>query len=138
MRGEIGVSSRGLSLAEVIIAIGLLAVAIVSLVAMFSRGMIQLGHSKQVSQATDAAQTCLETIKAGGPGFVALGTFDGRQDDPANADGFPPAPYPKTAEGYPLVVRASQTGTPAGTVAVSVEVFYESGQKVYLETYLGL
>ena len=127
--------NSGFSVIEVLVAIAILGVAILALVAMYTRGMIMLGHSKQVSAATDAAQACLENVKAKGSGFVALGSFDGRVGDPTQ-DGFPPAPYPRTEHNYPLVVRATRTGAPAGTISIAVDVHYDDQNRVTLATYL--
>ncbi len=120
---------------EVLVAIGIIAVAILALVLMFTRGMVMLGHSKQISEATDAAQVCLETIKAKGVGFVVPGHYDGRVKDPS-VDGFPPSPYPRTAQNYPVVVRATRTGAPLGTISIAVDVHYDEKNRVTLATYL--
>lgn len=130
---------RALSLAEVIIAVGVLAIAILAITGMFTRGFIMLGQSRQVTEATNAGQALLETMTARDPAEISEGVFDGRIPTPPNSDiGFPPAPYPRTEQGYPMVVRASRTGAPPGTVSVIVEVHYSQNSKVTLATYVAL
>lgn len=131
--------SQGFTIVEIILSLGIVAVLLLSLIALFTRGMVMLGHSKQISAANDAAVECLEIVKASGVAAVTPGRFDGRAGDPADAGtGFPPAPYPRTVDGYPLVVEATTSGAPVGTIAVSVEVYYDREQKVVLQTYLPL
>lgn len=130
---------RGFTVVEVVLSLGIVAILLLSVIALFTRGMVVLSHSKQVSAATDAAEECMETIKAGGPSLIAAGLYDGRADDPVDlGTGFPPSPYPRTTEGFPVVVQATTAGAPAGTMAILVEVYYESAQKVILQTYLPL
>ena len=104
---------------------------------MFTQGMYVLSHSKQVDFATERAHQCLETVRALSVGAIVPGTYDSRSGD-APASGFPPPPYNPTPDAYPMVVNASTTGAPAGTIALRVDVYYDQNRKVSLETYFSL
>ena len=104
---------------------------------MFTQGMYVLSHSKQVDFATERAHECLETVRALGSAAIVPGTYDSRSGD-APVSGFPPTPYNPIPDDFPMVVEATTTGAPAGTIAVRVEVYYEPERKVSLETYYSL
>ena len=130
---------QALSLAEIIIAVGILAIAILAIAGMFTHGIVMLGQSRQVTDATNAGQACLERITARGPEGISEGVFDGRVPTPANSDAqFPPQPYPRTEQGYPMVVRATRVGAPVGTIGLTVEIYYSSRSKVTLATYVAI
>ena len=123
---------RGLSLPEVILALAVLAVALVSLVLVFGRGLTLQRKSAQLVQATQAAQRELEAIRD--LPFADLPTtatdFDGRVPQPA-VGGFPPAPYP----GDESRLRVHIEPRHATLRWVRVEAFY-SGGSLLLETFL--
>ena len=130
---------RGLSIAELLVAIAMVAIALLAIIAMFTQGFFMLSQSKQLGSATERGQQCLENIKANGVAFVSLGRFDSRAGDlPNETTGFPPPPYPTSTSGTSndMVVEASNTITPAGTIAVTVQVYYEDNKKMELQTYL--
>ena len=132
-----GVGRRGFSLIEVALSIAILAIILLGISAMFTQGMYVLSHSKQVDLATERAQECLETIRALGVGSVVAGTYDSRAGD-VPVSGFPPTPYNPIPDDYPMVVEATTTGAPTGTIAVRVDVYYEQNRKISLETYFSL
>ena len=133
---------RGLTVLETLIAVGLLSVALLSLLLVFTQGMRWLRQSSQVTGATDVAREFLERVRANGYDQVVVGTYDGRLPVPTPPDatmGFPPGPYPqgiRNKERYTLVVRADATGLPPNTVAVKVDVYWNDQGKISLETYL--
>lgn len=129
--------SRAFSLLEVAVSIAILSIILLSIFAMFTQGMHVLSHSKQVDFATERAQECLETVRAFGVGAVVAGTYDSRIGD-MPVSGFPPYPYNPAPSDYPMVVEATTTGAPPGTIAVRADVYYQPDRKVSLETYFSL
>ncbi len=133
-------SRRGLALAEVVLAVGILAVAVLSLVLVFTKGMTFLLQSNQVAGATDVGREFLEVVRSNGYAFVSPGTYDGRIPTAQNGGtGFPPAPYPvgaRSDQNYTLVVQADTAGMPPNTIAVKVDVYWNARGKVSLQTYL--
>lgn len=133
---------HGLTVLETLIAMGLLSVALLSLLLVFTQGMRWLRQSSQVTGATDVAREFLERVRANGYDQVTPGTYDGRLAVPTAPDpttGFPPGPYPqgvRNNERYTLVVRADSSGLPPNTVAVKVDVYWNDQAKISLETYL--
>jgi type II secretory pathway pseudopilin PulG len=139
-------SQRALTLLEAIVAIGLLALATLSLLTVIVGGMKLMARSNEMAAANDVAKSTLEAIKrdfklhemdALPPGVY---TFDGRISDPADSTGpntFPPAPYPSvTVSGiqYNLVVEGLNEGTRIRRVKVSV--YWDDDTPLVLETLL--
>jgi type II secretory pathway pseudopilin PulG len=134
---------RGLSLAETVLAVGLVGVAVLSLLLVFTNGMRLLTQSGQMTVATDIGREFMEQVRANGAALVVPGVYDSRQGDAADVStGFPPYPYIpaaplKRAKGeYYLVVTADNTGLPPSTVAVKVEVYWNDSNRIVLETFL--
>lgn len=134
-----GRRGRGLTVTEVVIALGILAVAILAIVAAFLGALELNSRSLEMSVATQVGRDFLEQAKENGYDKVPEGTFtyQGANNDPPTADGFPPAPYPRVqANGrdYTLLVRVSTKG--ATLKVVAVEVSWGKQGRVILETYL--
>jgi len=131
---------------EVMIAIGLLAVAALSLLTVFIGGLRLMQRSNETAAATDVAKATLEAIKRDFRlhGLAAIGsgtyTFDGRIPDEADTSGpsvFPPAPYPSRTIGgqeYILVVEGREEGTRLRRIKVSV--YWNENQPLVLETII--
>lgn len=144
-------NQRGLTLAEVLMAAGLLATVLILLVGVFLGGLRLMQRSEVHTGATSIAREVLEVIEDKG-GFGALPdtdigigqgvVFNGANPDPA-IDGFPPLPYPKAErDGREFLIRvetrnlgsSSQTTSPKGNrhTIVLVTVSWEEG-RVQLE-----
>lgn len=143
--------SQALTLLEAIIAIGLLALATLSLLTVIVGGMKLMQRSNEMAAANDVAKSTLEAIKrnyrlnnnAALPAGVYL--FDGRlnqeslkaiDEDDLEAD-FPPQPYPFAVVGgrqYYLVVEGNDEGSRLKRVKVSV--YWDDDTPLVLETYL--
>ncbi len=126
----------GLSLLEVVIALGLLGVALLSILAVFVSGLRLQSQAEQVTEATQLARELLEEIKASPASVPNSGQFDGRIPDPRSG-AFPPDPYPgvTTSGGeFRLVVELSEKSPEL--LSVTVEVWWGEGQKVTLQTYV--
>jgi uncharacterized protein (TIGR02598 family) len=133
---------RGLSLIEVLLAIGLVAVAALTMISMFLYGLEASAKSSDIAAATAVGQQIVERVrrmhKLQGFGATPTGSFvfDGRVPQPAVAN-FPPSPYPEATlnkRRYPVVVTGTQ---PSGFLkTMRVEVYYEPGKKITLETHI--
>lgn len=125
---------RGLTLVEVMLATGLLATAILGLMAVFFHQGRAVDQSNSQIAAVGLARAELEAIRAKGHGVIpANATFDGRRPDPQGA-GFPPAPYPSTTlngVNYTVMVTTGPGERPP-LKRVTVELFYQ-GQSVVLQ-----
>ncbi len=114
MRPGVRFPHNGLTLGEVIVALGLLAIVTLSLLAAFTSGVRMMSQSTDLSMATDCARDFMETVKSEGYDLTAVGKFDGRLPTASDsATGFPPNPYPvatRNDQNYSLVVDCTQHG----------------------------
>lgn len=127
---------RGLTLLEVMLAIGVVAVAILGLLGLFGSGLRLLRNSNQMSQANEIANEVLEESRSLGDIPVGV-SFDGAANQPPDAaTGFPPAPYPSlSVDGQRYDIKVTTAADPAG-VAVLVEVAWAAQSRVRLESLL--
>jgi Tfp pilus assembly protein PilW len=131
---------------EVMVSIGMLSVAALSILSVFVGGLKLMQRSNEMAAANDVAKSTLEAIKRDfqKDGFAALPTadytFDGRVPDAVDSTGpntFPPAPYPALKIGqtnYEVVVQGNPEGTRLRRVRVLV--YWNDNQPVELETLL--
>ena len=131
--------SRGLALAELLLAVGMLAAILIMMVAVMGNGLRWQASSRSYSLAHSAGRDLLERIKEGGANVLpAPQTFDGRVAQPAvGSPAFPPAPYPGFTtdhETFSYVVTVAQVQP--GLQSVKIETYWDSQHKVTLETYL--
>lgn len=131
-------ASSAVSLAEVMLALSLLAIAALGLLATFFSGTRMMEQSKDVAMATDVGREFLENIKAQGYDKTAVGTFDGTNPDlPDTTTGFPPHPYPNTrrnGEVYTLTVECTQQAPT--TRMLRVTIAWEGRHRTELATML--
>ncbi len=130
--------ARGVSLVELILALAIVAIAIIALVTLFISGLKLLGRSADVQRSSEIARETVEAIVDMGHAQApsAASVFDGRNNDPQDANGFPPAPYPTAnVEGrlYPITVSVEPLGS---LKVVQVRVHYAAGGNLWLERYL--
>lgn len=138
--------SSGLTLMEVMVSIGLLAMAALSILSVFIGGMKLMQRSNDMAAASNVAKSTLEAIKRDfrSAEFAALPagpyTFDGRIPDPVDTTTpapFPPGPYPEVeidGINYQVVVEGIDEGTRLRRVKVSV--YWTAQQPLVLETIL--
>lgn len=143
MDGPLKKLRRGLTIIESVLAMGIIGIALLSLLLVFTNGMKMLSQTSQLNTATDLGREFLEQVRFNGAALVTPGVFDGRVGTPRDpSTAFPPAPYnpngpvKRMGGDYDLVVTADATGMPAGVIAVKVEVYWNERGKVALETYL--
>jgi Tfp pilus assembly protein PilV len=127
-------SSRGLSLLEVIIALGLIPVLVLSLFFLFSRSLRLQRQADDVTRASELARRELEALRVLDYARIPVPVqFSGQA---ANTDGFPPPPYPRTTlDGQVYEVRVD-TAAENGGKAVRVQVSWPGEHRVSLETRL--
>lgn len=117
-------SKRGLSLAEVILALGLISIAGLALIATFLSGTRMMDQSTDLSMATDVGREFLETVRAQGYEQTVVGVFDGSLPTPPDATtAFPSAPYPTTVrdqEEFTVTVDCSQYSPSTRLLKVTV------------------
>ena len=135
--------SQALSLLEVMLAFGVLSVALLGVIALFTNGLRLMSHSKQLTAATEVGRQVLESVKTAGyssiPGTDIV--FDGRGATPdpqiLGPPDFPPRPYPtEVVDGgnYEVVVRVTTPPASPTLRAVEVEVYYARGGSSVLQT----
>lgn len=134
---------RGYSLAELVLAVGLVAVALLSLMSVFLSGVEMAGRSRDVNLATELARQTLEqlrfNVRKAGLDCIPAGTYsyDGRLPTPSTGAAplqFPPAPYP--GSGPFKVIVTGEELNPGRLKAVAVEVVWGASGRVRLETHL--
>jgi type II secretory pathway pseudopilin PulG len=130
---------RAYSLMEVILGIGLMGVALLSLVALLSSGLRLKTRLTQVTVATELARTTLERTKS--LGFAALpisgSFFDGSVYTPQTGSGFPPSPYPAQvidSRQYVVNVWVNEVVGRARLKNIIVQVSWAERSKVVLST----
>lgn len=131
---------------EVMVSIGMLAVAALSLLTVFIGGLKLMQRSNEMAAANDVAKSVLEAVKrdtdihgltAVPPGITK---FDGRLPDAKDIAGpvpFPPDPYPATTVNetdYTIMVESSDDGSRVKRVKVSV--FWNNNPPLSLETLI--
>lgn len=124
---------RGLSLLEVMLALGLVSTAVLAIMSVYTMGLRQSAKAEKVVKATEMAREVLENTAA--LGFDKLPdtdrVFDGRVDAP-QLNGFPPAPYP-ARDGLEAYVIVDQLGPELRSVCV--KVYFEKEHSVVFQTY---
>ena len=128
--------ASGLSLLEILIAIGLVAFALLTLMGVYISNLKLVDQSSHISDATEVGREMLERIKeveyADLPPAPSL--FDGGAGMP-QVGGFPPEPYPvKTINGvdYAIEILLQPEGN---LVSVTAKVSW-SDSTITLQTYL--
>jgi hypothetical protein len=122
---------------EVLIATGILASAMLSLLAVFTAGIKLMAQTRDASAATQVGHEAIERIREGAVPFAST-VYDGSVPTPTVA-GFPPAPYPTTTVGgqtYTLIVRTQTLPGSTDLVAVDVEVVWQGTHRTHVRTYL--
>lgn len=129
--------NRGLSLIEVILALGLLPVLVLSLFFLFTRGLKLQRQADDLTRASEVGRRMLEATRTFPYANIPVNTsFDGRNGQPRDANGFPPVPYPAYSldqQTYRLRVETADDG---GARAIKVEVFWPGNHRLVLETRL--
>lgn len=117
-------STRGYSLIEVALALGLLALVTLSVVAVVGAGLRARLQGEQHVVATEIANDVLERIRADGYlSIPAVATsFDGRIPQPPVGD-FPPPPYPSPSQAPEYRIQVESEPVARNLRRVRVTVF---------------
>lgn len=131
--------NSAVTVAEVIMALGIVAIAILALVSGFIGAIEMNARSVDTAVASQVGRDFLERVNELGYANVPDGSFvfDGAANDPQTAQGFPPAPYPRVVangQAHILSVRVSTKG--ATLKVVVVEVTAGKRGRATFETYL--
>lgn len=128
---------------EIVLAFGLLAVAILALIAMFTSGVKLSAQARNITVATELGKQVIERarakVKLSGFSYLPAGTytFDGRAGDPiAGTPVFPPAPYPSTLvehQEYFVVVSGAEPSADQ-LKNLRVDVYWTDTSHISLET----
>ncbi len=122
-----------MSLIEVMLALGLVASAVLAIMAVYTMGLRQSVKAEKMLKATEMSREIMERTRE--LDFSKIPdtntSFDGRLNQSA-VNGFPPTPYP-TRDDFKAVVTVDQIAPQLKSVCV--KVFYDKGQSVDFQTY---
>jgi len=128
-----------MTVAEVMMALGILGIAILAIVSGFIGAIEMNARSIEMAVASQVGRDFLERAHELGYENVPEGnfTFDGALNAPQTAEGFPPAPYPKVeANGRTHTLLVNVTTKGATLKVVVVEVSCGKHGRAVFETYL--
>ena len=127
--------SRGLSLIEVLVAMGLVASAVLALVSVYLGGIKLSRKSEKILLATETAKAMLEVVREKGFDAIPAETkiFRGQENDPRTEQGFPPDPYPAEGDFFITVETRERE---SNLRSVTVKVIYDGKSSVSLQTYV--
>lgn len=123
------------------LAVALLASGVLLLCQVLISALKLSGQSRDSAIAAQGAQQILEQIRAGVQPPSTAASFDGANNDPQTADGFPPKPYPGQqfdGRSYTYLVRSQPIAAKPGLYDVSVTVTWTGGHRAQLETHVFL
>lgn len=134
-------SAQALTLLEVLLAMSILLVLILSLFLVFTQVLKLQALSNESFVSGELGAEFLERVKKAGFASIPPGThiWVGENDDPVSSDGFPFAPYPKIIVGdatYFFTVMTQPDPKFSDVVSVRVEVSSRKGRSTKMETYL--
>ena len=123
----------GVSLIEVMLALGLVATAVLAIMSVYTMGLRQSVKAEKMLKATEMSREIMERTRE--LDFSKIPdtntTFDGHLSQSA-VNGFPPSPYPKRTDLVAVIV-VDQVAPQLKSVCV--RVFYDKGQSVDFQTY---
>lgn len=127
----------GLTLAELVLALGLTVAVLISVAVVMSRGLSWLRQTRHRTVAQSAARDVLERVRLAGPAALPPdGVFDGKIPTP-RVGSFPPDPYFSIVESERLyTIRVAVSTVRPGLRSVQVDVSWGGKATVSLETYL--
>ena len=132
---------KGFGLLETMLAVALLASSVLLLCQVLLSALKLSGQSRDSTMAAQSAQQILEQVRAGVRPPATAASFDGANNDPRTADGFPPQPYPGQqldGRSYSYLVRTRPIAAKPGLYDISVTVNWTGGHRAQLETHVFL
>jgi hypothetical protein len=128
--------TRALTIAEVVLAIGLTAGVLILTAVVMASGLRWLDQTRQTTVAQAAARDLLERVKEEGvSGLPADATYDGRVPT-ARTGTFPPPPYPGFSSDQTYHLLVSLSTVKPGLRSIQVDVLWGHNHKVRFETFL--
>ncbi len=124
----------GLTLMEVIFALGMISTVLVIVFTVLIGGLRMQERAELVEQGSSLIREQLEEIKAH-PFSIQEGHFDGRAGDPT-VNGFPPPPYPSGERGRELWLEIQVEAHDERIWYVRVTAMSEDQQMTSIETML--
>lgn len=104
------------------LAVGILAIAMLALIGVFTTGLKLLAQSRDSQTATQLARELMEQTRASGNVCRTAQVFDGSVPTPP-INGFPPPPYPAAnVGGLPFTFVVRTTPVRPDLIGVQVEV----------------
>lgn len=83
---------KGLTLAEILVALAILSLALLTMIAVFIKNLSLSAKAEETTVATELCHRQLQNIRSMEPELIPTpANFTGA---PSNSDGFPPEPYP--------------------------------------------
>ena len=126
---------RAFSLGEVVLATGLMALVMLSILTVLIGGLQTQTQSSQLLQAQELARQELEAIRVGNFSANPDGTiYDGRAGT-APSGGYPPAPYPTQnvlGQDYQIMINVQRLSPTLRSIRV--DVFWDAKHSIHLET----
>lgn len=119
---------------EVILGLGLFAVAIVALFTAMIGGIGMQSKAEVVELASSVARQQIEAIKAS-PGTVREGSYDGRLPT-LRTGNFPPSPYPTVQRGRDFWLLLDVQARDERLWYIRVRVLSSQGEETSMETFL--
>ena len=125
---------KGLSLMEVMIALGLLGTVLVFVFTTLIGGLEMQKRAELVEQGSSLARRQLEALKSM-PFGVVEGDFKGREGT-ATVDGFPPPPYPSAVQGREMWLDVRVVAQDERLWYVRISVYSEDRRMTSIESFL--
>ena len=123
---------RGFTLAEVVVALALTALSVLCLISVLIGSLRLLETSQEVTEATSLGRRLMENLQSFRP--LPEGEFDGRLNQPPDARGFPPAPYPGCKLKFDYRARVLVRHLDAWRDSVRVDIFWNGRAQLHLST----
>ena len=132
---------RGLTVAETLLAMAFLALAILTMVGLFASSFKLLNKSSFLTTGTEVGREFIERVKLldGDAPPVENLFYDGSVPAPQSSSGFPPPPYPfvdRDGVRYTLSVEIGAAPNTTSAKVLTVWVRWKESGRVELQTYL--
>lgn len=126
--------TKGYSLLEIILAVGLLSFAVLTMIGVYASGFKLLANGRDLTAATDVARAQLTALQEMRFSELPAGTYDGRAAGAVPTD-FPPAPWPKmSTNGREFAILVGVKARSADLKELTVRVYWGPSGAVTLQT----
>lgn len=138
---DLKISKRAFSTAEVLLALGLISIALLTVIGLFTSSFRLLNRTSDFTIATEIARDVIERSKLLGkdaPPPIDT-TYDGTIPTDPEDSGFPPKPYPSVErEGIVFFITVEVAPAPDTLQAkvLTVWVRWNTDREITLQTYI--